>query len=175
MASTFTASQAAAGVQPKVNSGAGLVHCAYGLYAVATNVVVNDVFQMCKLPRNSLLVGGDFLCSDIDTNGTETLEIDIGWADNGGASATYVDSAGVTWTNMFDGSADPDGLVNSDVLIGDAVTNLIAVGNWRPFLLTGGPIYFSEETMIQGKGIAVAATFTAGTIYTRCYYLALAG
>lgn len=135
----------------------------YGYYRVAANVEDGDIFELCKVPKNFLLWGGWFAADDIDT-GTETLDIDLGWAANGGASETYVDNAGHTWTNAA-GSGSATGLLNMGVLTGDAIaTDLVAAGvNWRPIVL-GTPKFFSRETIIQAEANAAANAFAAGGI-----------
>lgn len=123
-----------------------------------------------------MLFGGWLVTDNIDTNGTETLDIDIGWADNGGASATYVDASGSTpetYTNMLAGSASATGIVNSGVLTADGVTGVVAAGQeYRPFLFTK-PIYFSEETQIQAEVNAAAATMGGGTLAVYLMYYML--
>jgi hypothetical protein len=130
---------------------------------------------MCKVPGGSLVVGGAFWTSDMDT-GTETLDMDVGWADNGGASATRTVSDGTRYTNMCNpagttGAASPTGFVNSGVLTGDAITGLVASGNYRPFNMADGPIYFDKDTVIQVEANAAAATFAAGTMFVRVDYI----
>ena len=170
-AETLTGDRAAAGVQPAQHSLAGVMHVAYGYYSIAaTALEVGDIFKLCKLPKNSLVVGGGYHVADLDT-GTETVDIDLGVADNGGASATFVDSAGKTWTNT---AADADIFVNSGVMTGDVITDLLAAGNnYRPFPMTTGPIFFSEETTVQAEVIAIQATGQAGVMYVEVRYIVL--
>lgn len=142
----------------------GNVKAWFGKYTYTAAPSTNDLFNICKLPKNSLALWGFVNTDDIDT-GTETLDIDIGWTANGGASATLIDSGGTTWTNAA-GSADDDGLLNGGVFTGDAITDLLAAGsNFRPFLFGTGPKYFSEETQIQGKIVAAANAGGTGTVY----------
>lgn len=151
---------------------AGTVKAAFGNYAVTGNVADGDIFQMCKLPKNSLVIGGVFYAGDLDT-GTETLDLDVGYTANGGGSATFTDANGETWTNAAS-SASATGFVNSGVLTGDAVVDLLAAGsNMRPFPMATGPLYFSEETLVQVEANAAAATFAAGTISVVVYYIVL--
>lgn len=170
-AETLTGARAAASVQPAAHSMAGIMHVAYGYYSVAaTALEIGDIFKLCKLPKNALVVGGGYHVADLDT-GTETVDIDLGVADNGGAAATFVDSAGTTWTNT---AADADIFVNSGVMTGDVITDLLAAGNnYRPFPMTTGPIYFSEETTVQAEVIAIQATGQAGVVYCEIRYIVL--
>lgn len=173
-AETLTGARAAAAIQPFKHSGAGLVHAAWGHYSI-TNAAweVNDIFQVCKLPAGALVIGGMYHLADADT-GTETADMDLGWADNGGASATFTGSDGTTYTNMYDGNAAVAGFVNSGVLTGAAITNLLAAGNnLRIFPMTNGPIYFSRETTVEAKVIAVQATPAAAVLHVVVYYVVL--
>jgi hypothetical protein len=132
--------------------GSGALCVAWGSYSVAANVEDGDIFQLCKLPKCTV-VGGAFWASDMDT-GTEALDIDIGHAGN--ATDT----------------ADPDAFVNSGVLSGDAITDLIPAGvNYRPFNMSAGPVSLAAETVVQAEANVAAATFAAGTIYVVVYYL----
>ena len=169
-AETLTARQAASTVPARRHDGAGLLQVAYGKYSVAANVEDGDIFEMCKVPAGALVVDGKFWCSDMDT-GTEALDMDVGWADNGGASATFTDASGTTWTNMGSGSASATGFVNAGILSGDAVTDLLPAGNLRFFDMKAGPVYFSKETKIQVEANVAAAAFAAGTVYVVVYYV----
>lgn len=173
-AETLTGSRAATAVQPTSNSLAGVLQVAYGTYSITDAALeAGDIFKMCKLPRNSLVLGGTLHIADLDT-GTESVDIDCGWADNGGSTATFTGSDGVTYTNMYNGSASSSGFVNSGVLTGDAITDLLAAGNnIRPFPMTYGPIYFSEETIVQLQAVAAQATPAAGVAYVKVEYVVL--
>ncbi len=132
--------------------GSGSVCAAWGTYSVAANVEDGDIFELCKLPKCTV-IGGWFWSSDMDT-GTEALDIDIGYAANGVEVA------------------DPDAFVNSGVLSGDAITDLIPAGmNYRPFQMPAGPVTLSAETKVQAEANVAAATFAAGTIYVLVLYL----
>jgi hypothetical protein len=170
-AETLTAKQAASTVVPFGHGLAGTVKAAIGKYTIAANLEDGDIFELCKLPANCLVIGGMYHLGDIDT-GTETVDMDMGWAANGGGAATFTDSGGTTWTNAGE-NADPDGFVNSGVLTGDAITDLLAGGNLRPFPMASGPLYFSRETIVQAEANAAAATFAEGTLYVVVYYIVL--
>ena len=164
MASTFTSARAAAGVQPFKMHGEGLLHAAYGSIEILVNPVVNDVYEMCKLPAGAVVVGGFFYMDDIDTDSTETIDFDVGWPANGGS-------------DDFD-SADQDGLGNLGVMNGDASTlpNIfnqtgIQIVLPSPHFGDGDLPFFSAETMIQLKAIAVCATFTAGAVSVVVLYV----
>lgn len=170
VAETLTANQARAYIPPFKNHISGVLHVGYGKYSVAANVEDGDIFEMCTVPPGALVVGGQYWTSDMDT-GTETLDMDVGWASNGGGSETITLADGTTYTNMGSGSASATGFVNSGVLTGDAITDLVASGNFRPFNMAAGPVYFSRKTTIQVEANAAAATFAAGTIFVRVDYI----
>lgn len=126
---------------PVFHPGAnGALGVAYGEYNIAAAVEDGDIFEMCRVPAGAVLVGGYLYGADIDT-GTEALDMDIGWAANGGSG---------TWD-----TADPDGLGNLGTLTGDAFAagNLsIAAGLLYPFNFTttlGRLPRFTKETVIQ--------------------------
>lgn len=171
---TFTGNQA--GTEPAKNNHAGVLHVAYGQVSVTANPADGDIYELLKIPAGSLVVGGEFWSTDIDT-GTEVLDIDIGWAANGGGSETFVASDGTTWTNAG-GTADPDGFSDMGVLLGDAITSeprvAAGTGNYRRFeKFTAGPKYFSRETTVQAEGNVAANAFTAGSMWARVEYLVL--
>lgn len=162
VAETLTATRAAATFPVFKASGSGLMCAAYGTYEIAADVEDGDIFEMCRVPAGAVLMGGYFYGDDLDT-GTETLDMDIGWAANGG-SGTY-------------DSADPDGLGNLGVLTGDA----FAAGNVSP---VAGLIYpfsgvfaegdlptFTNETTIQIEANAASGTFTAGAVSVVVFYV----
>lgn len=162
VAETLTADRAAAGFPVFEASGAGILCAAYGEYTIAANVEDGDIFEMCKVPANATVLGGWFYGADLDT-GTETLDMDIGWAANGG-SGTY-------------DSADPDGLGNLGVLTGDA----FAAGNVSPVtglqyplsgVLAAGTLpTFTKETTIQIEANAAANTGGTGAVSLVVFYV----
>lgn len=168
-AETLTARQAADAIVPFGHGLAGTVKAAFGTYAVAANVEDGDIFEMCKLPKNSLVLGGVFYAGDLDT-GTEAIDLDVGYTANGGGSDTLTTSDGTTWTNTAS-TASATGFVNGGVLTGDAITDLLAAGsNVRIFPMITGPMFFSEETLVQVEANVAAATFAAGSIYVCVFY-----
>ena len=129
VAETLTALQAKAGFPVSGNGPAMDLKVAAGTYELAENVEDGDIFEMCKLPQGAVVIGGWVMGDDLDT-GTETLDMDIGWAANG------VDAA------------DPDGFGNLGVWTGDAVANLKPVAsNYFPLqgvLFSDGPKKFGS-------------------------------
>lgn len=146
----------------------GTMKSAFGRYNFSTTVLdVGDIRKVLRLPAKCLVIGGYIGAGDLDT-GTETLDIDLGWADNGGGSETLVlrlEGAtrnapnSYTFTNMGAGAASSAGLLNTGVWNGDIITDLIPAGVvYRPIVLITGPIYFSRKTDIQFLVNAVSAT-----------------
>lgn len=152
---TFTAARAASNL-PVVRPAAGSLAVAWGTIEVTANPVAADIYQMCRIPRGAVVTGGWIYSDDLDTNATETLDLDIGWAANGVESA------------------DPDGFGNLGVLGTDTVAGVKPEGGYNfPFggtLITDGPRSFSAETIIQVTTVATAATFAAGTLSVVVYY-----
>lgn len=137
-------------------TGAGLLGCAYGTITIATNPTAADIYSVCKIPPCTV-VGGLVYGDDLDTNATETLDFDVGWAANGVEAA------------------DPDGFGNFGVVTGDAVVEYKPVaGILLPFqgtLLTAGPQTFSAETTIIITFNAAAATGGTGQLSANVYYV----
>lgn len=146
---------------------------AFGKYTYSAAPSANDLANMFKLPKNCLVVWGFMATDDIDT-GTEALEIDVGFTANGGGAATLTLADGTTYTNANDGAASATYLVDSGVLTGDTVTDLMAGMNWRPFQgVKTGPMFFSEETVCQAKITAAANSGGTGTLYVCAFYVVL--
>ena len=80
---TFTATRASKGFPAAGVGDGGSLKVAYGTIDVAVNPVADDIYEMCRLPAGATIVGGFFRGDDLDT-GTETLDMDLGWAANGG-------------------------------------------------------------------------------------------
>lgn len=139
-------------------------------YEIAANVEDGDIFELGYIPANVMVCACVFVCDDIDT-GTETLDMDVGWAANGGGSATYTDpDTGVTYTNSG-ASASATGFSNAGVLTGDGIAEL-HTGNQR-IQFYADPLYFSEKTKVQIEANAAANAFAAGTAAVYILYYAL--
>lgn len=154
---TFTAARAASTFPVYKPVGAGILACAYGTIEVAANPVANDVYEMCRIPKGAVVVGGQIYSDDLDTNATETLDLDVGWAANGAEAA------------------DPDGFGNLGVIGTDTVAGIKPEGGYNfafgGKLVTDGPQAFTAETVITVNCVATAATFAAGTLSVVVYYV----
>lgn len=154
---TFTATRGAA-TQPAFQpTGSGIVCAAYGTIEVAANPVAADVYQMCRLPAGAVVLGGRITSDDLDTNATETLDLDVGWAANG------------------TDAADPDGFGNLGVMGTDTVAGAKPEAGYNyalgGVLITEGPKTFAAETVVTVTCVATAATFAAGTLSVIVYYV----
>lgn len=136
--------------------GAGAAGVAMGFYNLLVNPTANDVIRFCKVPKGAIVYAGFLTGADIDT-GAETLDIDIGWEDNGSDVA------------------DTDGFGNMGVLDGDTVSQIIPVaGIWRPLqniMLNPGYKTFARETWISGLVNVTAAAGGTGYIGVRVNYV----
>ena len=146
---TFTAVRAAS-TFPVTRPAAGSMAVAWGTIEVAVNPVAADVYEMCRIPKGAVVVGGYIYSDDLDTNAAETLDLDVGWAANGVEAA------------------DPDGFGNLGPMTTDTVAGIKPEAGYQfPFggkLITDGPQAFSAETIITVNTVATAATFAAGTL-----------
>lgn len=153
---TNIAARAAATFPVFKGLGSGALCVAWGTIEVAANPVANDVFQMCRIPKGAVVVGGIVTSDDLDTNATETLDLDVGWAANGVEAA------------------DPDGFGNLGVLGTDTVAGAKPEAGYNFLLggklITDGPQAFSAETVVTVTCVATAATFAAGTLSVVVFY-----
>lgn len=154
-AETLTSTRASRTFPVYRGSGGGAVNFAYGTYEIGAAVEAGDIFEMCIVPKGAYVIDGFVRGDDIDT-GTETLDMDIGWAANG------------------TDSADTDGFGNLGVWTGDAVTDLRPeVQIYYPFngVLKDGPKLFSADTVIQLYANAASAGGHTGTVFVGVYYI----
>jgi hypothetical protein len=152
----FTATRALSTFPVSKPAVGGVMCIAQGSIAVAVNPVAADYYEMCRLPAGAVVVGGMFYSGDLDTNATETLDLDIGWLANG------VEAANLTGFGNY-------GVQGTDTLAGIKSES----GYQYPLggvLITTGPQAFSAETVIVVNTIATAATFAAGTMSVVVYY-----
>ena len=154
---TFTSPRAAVNFPVFQSHAAGILCRAFGTIVIAANPTAAQTYAFCKVPEGAVVTGGWIMGPDLDTNGTETLNMDIGWAAN------------------RDEAGDPDGFGNLGVLTGDAVTGYKpAVGILIPLqgvLLTAGPKTFTAETTIQMVANVTAATGGTGTLTVLVDYI----
>ena len=155
-AETLTSTRAAADFPVFESHASGLLCVAYGTFAVAANVEDGDIFEMCRVPAGAVVIGGWVSADDMDSNATELLDMDVGWADNG------------------TDAADAAGFGNLGAWVGDAVADIKPEAyNYFPFggVLKDGPKTFAAETIIQIEANTAAATFVAGDMSVYVLYV----
>lgn len=147
----------AASTFPAMTGGAGRLLCAYGVINLTANPTIADIHAVCKVPAGATVVDGFLRMEEIDTNASETLDVDVGYAANG------------------DVAADPDAFGNFGTASGgDAVVSYVPEGGTRlPFfgVLKDGVVTFTKDTDIIVTFVAAAATFAAGQITVCVYYV----
>lgn len=150
-------STAVAEAAPAFQGPGGVVCAAYGYIDIATNPVAADVYRLCKVPAGATVIGGKVFSGDLDTNATETLDLDFGWESNGSDAA------------------DPDGFGNYGVQGTDTVAGVKPEAGYNydfaGVLQTAGPKTFARETVLTATCIATAATFQAGRLSMVAYYV----
>lgn len=147
---TTTGTRAAATFPAYKGLGAGNLCAAYGSHDFGANPTIADVIEVCKVPAGAVILGGYLRLEDIDSNATETLDLDVGT------------------------SADPDAFLNGGVRTGDAVTDYLPEGGALiPFhaTLKDGVVSATLDTVIQITVVAAAATFAAGTATVVVHYV----
>ena len=153
---TFTAARAASTFPVAKSPSAGALCVAWGTIEVTANPVAADVYELCRIPKGAVVVGGKIMSDDLDTNATETLDLDVGWLGNG--------------TDL----ADPDGFGNLGAFTTDTVAGVKPEAGYNfefgGKLITDGPQTFSAETVVAVTCVATAATFAAGTLSVVVYY-----
>lgn len=153
---TFTADRARPTFPVYKGLGAGNLCVAFGVIEVTANPASTDIYEMCRLPAGAVVVGGWIRSDDLDTNATETLDLDVGWLANGAEAA------------------DPDGFGNLGVMGTDTVAGIKPETGYNyelgGRLITDGPVSFTRETVVAVTCVATAATFAAGTLSVGVYY-----
>lgn len=152
---TVSSTRASAALPVFKGDGSGDLCVAWGTYTHATNLAAATVIEYCRVPKGATIVGGYWCATDLDTNGTEELDIDLGYATNG------VDVA------------DTDAFGNLGVLTGDASVHLTVAGIWVPLqgvLISAGPLTVNAETTISALVNVDAATGGTGQSTMVVYY-----
>lgn len=154
---TLTGPRAAANFPVPGLPEQGCLGVAWGYYNVASAPSAADIIELCKLPAGATVIGGYVQAADLDSNATETLDLDCGWAANG--------------TDV----ADPDGFGNFGVLTGDAVAEFRPVaGIYLPFtniVQDSAFKTFAAETKVIVTVTGAAATLNAGYLKVVVFYV----
>jgi hypothetical protein len=152
---TVTATRAGSTFPTSRPVGGGILGVAYGTYTLASNLAATTIIEFCRVPAGAVVIGGYLQGADLDT-GTEELDLDIGWADNGVESA------------------DPDGFGNNAVLTGDVSVHVPVASIFLHFtgvLIDTGPQAFTNETMIQAVINVDSATGGTGVLTCVVFYV----
>lgn len=80
---TLTAARALSTFPVAKPIGGGVAATYFGTYALAANPAAADILQMTRVPAGFIATGGFVYGADLDAHATETLDFDVGWADNG--------------------------------------------------------------------------------------------
>jgi hypothetical protein len=153
---TVTATRAASTFPAFKANGAGILCAAYGSYDFAAEPAAADILEICKVPAGAVILGGFIRAEDLDSDASETIDIDVGYAANGAVAA------------------DPDAFGNFGVQTGDAVTGYLPEGGVLLPLhgtLKDGPVTLTKETTITVTFVDDPATFAAGTVTVVVHYV----
>ena len=153
---TYTTTRGAATFPVGGPAAQGVAQVAVGVYDYATNLAAASIIEFCRVPAGAVVYGGYVQAADLDTNATEEIDFDIGWAANG------IDAV------------DVDGFGNFGAQTGDVSLHLPVAGIWMPFaniIQHPGFKKFSAETVITGVINVDAATLTAGTMKVVVNYI----
>lgn len=134
----------------------GVMGVSWGYYNHATNLAAADIVVYCKVPAGATVIGGFWSAVDLDTNGTEEIDIDIGWLSNG------------------TDAADDDGFGNLGTITGDASVHLPVAGIWMPFhgiIQSAGFKTFAAETSLAATIVTDAATGGTGISKLVAYFV----
>jgi hypothetical protein len=152
---TYTADRAASTFPVGGPAQGGVLQVAWGVYNLASNLPAATIIEFCRVPKGATVIGGYVQAADLDTDATEEMDFDIGWAANG------------------TDNADPDGFGNFGAQTGDASVHLPVAGIYMPFAnIIQDPGYktFAAETVITGVINVDAATGGTGAIKVVVFY-----
>lgn len=154
---TYTATRGAATfpVAGGVGSAQSL-KVAYGTIEISANPAPGDIFEMCRVPKGAVIVGGRVTGDKLDSigSGSALLDIDIG-------------------LNVA-GTRDTDALGNFGVWNGAAVAGVKPeAGHNFPLgglLISDGPQTVDAEAIVEATVIASALAFATGTLSVQVHY-----
>lgn len=95
---TYTAAAAAASVGAKHPINSGQPVTVYGEYTMVATPVNADVFEMVRVPAGARIIAVSLSSTDIDTNGTPTVVLDVG---DGGDTDRYIDGSTIGQAGGF--------------------------------------------------------------------------
>lgn len=121
---TVTSDRAGAGFPVFVGDTNALC-VAYGSYNITSDPATGTIIEFCKLPKGATVVGGFLeLEKALDSGGSETFELDIGWS---GSTTALLNSGVITTTlrHNFTATNATDGfhqLTEDTTIIGTVVS-----------------------------------------------------
>jgi len=87
---TYNSTNVANKTGVSVGSIAGMVHCAYAEVACTSSPATTDTINFFDLPPNARVISATLESTDMDTNGTPTLALNVG--DSGDADRFFAAS-----------------------------------------------------------------------------------
>lgn len=139
MATTFPLP--ASGVPAKTPGVGSVAVTAYAELALTVAPVINDVYQMIKVPLGARIIALTVGADDLDSNGSPTITLSAG---DGGSTARYLSASTIAQT----GAAPVDTLLKTGY----------------------GYVYTADDTL-DILVAAAPATFAAGTLRMSATYL----
>lgn len=103
MASTFTTDKVAESVIARTGPGRCSVFASYALTAA---LVVDDVIQMVKIPKGARIVNVILSSTDLDTDGTPAIILDVG---DGTVTDRFIDGATIAQAGGVQHLNEPGG------------------------------------------------------------------
>ncbi len=93
MATLYTSKTSTTTVIP--SRGGVDITCAYATYTLTAALALNDVIQMVKVPAGATILDITLTSSDLDTNGSPTIVLDVG---DGGDTDRFIDGSTIGQT-----------------------------------------------------------------------------
>lgn len=139
----------AATTYPRFMPEGQYVASAHGVYEIATALAKDTIVGMCWVPGGCEVIAGWLKGDDLDTDGSEELDLDVGYSGNA------------------------DILGNFGVLNGDAVTNVYPEAGLHLDLfgeLKDGPVVCETDTRFDITVTAAAKAGGTGTLSLELLY-----
>ena len=156
---TYTATRAASTFPVAGGVGnAQSLKVAHGTIEISANPAPADIFQMCRVPKGAVIVGGRVIADKLDSigSGSALLDIDIGLNDAGTTDTDALGNFGV-WNGAAVAGTKPESGHN------------FPLGG---LLISAGPITTTGEAIVEAYVVASAVAFATGTLsVTVDYYV----
>jgi hypothetical protein len=169
MATTYTATRAASTFPAYQPVGSGSKNTAWGTIELTVNPAPADVFQMCKLPKGAVIIGGRVKGDKLDSTGAGSACMTV----NIGVNKALTTPDGTTVT-----AASTSNALGAAWAFG---SDFSAVLGYKPesgrnlplggLLLSHGPLTTTEECLGTVTIITSAGGLTTGTLTMEVDYL----